>query len=372
MSNDQRIPLCRPSFSEEDRAAVEEVLRSGQWAGGPRVRAFEEAFAAYLGVPHACALNSCASALQLALETLPRRGEVILPSFTFAASANAVVKAGCRPVFADVDLATGNLDPRAAEPLVGEDTVALMVVHYAGLAADLPALAELCRRHSLVLVEDCAQAIGATVDGRMAGSFGLGCFSFFPTKNLSTGEGGMLTCGDPELDARVRRLRGHGVFRPGGETHWRRDVEEPGYNFRMTEMQGALGLSQLARLEEMNERRRHLAALYGRLLKGLPGVDLPFEPPGRRHVYQMYVVRLDPGLYQRDAVVERMRARGVEASVHFDPPLHRTRAYSSARRGDLARTETLARSVISLPMYPGLKEEEVCTVARVLAAALAG
>lgn len=365
------IPLCRPHLTDDDVAAVAEVLRSGHWAGGPLVRDFEKAFASSVRAPYGCALNSCASALQLALECLSQRGEVILPSFTFGASANAVVKAGRKPVFIDIDPRTGNLDPKHLDACRTVNTVAVMAVHYAGLSCDMDAITAFCERHDLALIEDCAEAAGATWRGRPVGSFGVGCFSFFPTKNMSTGEGGMVTTRDADLDRRVRTLRGHGVVRSDTGCDWRRDVAEPGYNLRMTDLQAALGLSQLKRLDAMNATRRDRAARYAELLGDLDAIVLPHEPSPATHVYQMYVVRVKDESIDRDALVRVLREAGVEASVHFDPPLHQTRAYRDVPCPvGMEVTESWSRTVVTLPMSAAHTLQEIETVAWSLRAAL--
>ncbi len=359
------IPLCRPSVGPEEWAQVQEVLASPWLAHGPKVGEFEEAFAAMVGVEHALALNSCTSALHLALKASDVTGEVILPSFTYVASANAVVAAGARPVFCEVDPQTGNLDPAEARRLVTERTQAIMPVHYAGLPCDMDAVLALAEEHDLVVVEDSAECIGGRWNGRTAGSFGIGCFSFYPTKNITTGEGGMLTTDDDELAERVKALRAHGIAssalsRENTAEPWRRVAREPGYNFRMPAILAAVGVAQLAKLEALNDRRRAHAAFLNESLAGLDGLSVPVEPPGSRHVYQMYVVRLDAAV-NRTGFVNRLRSEGIGASVHFDPPVHLQPPYveSGRRSGSLERTERLAGSIVTLPMFPDLEQADL-------------
>jgi perosamine synthetase len=364
------IPLCRPAVGQAEMAAVARVLASGWLVHGPEVTAFEREFAAFIGVRHAVTVNAGASALQLALQAAGAAGEVIVPSFTFAASANAILAARCVPVLVDVEEATGSLDPALVEACVTPRTVAIMPVHFAGQCCRMDEIAAVARRHGLLVVEDSAEAVGATCHGRMAGSFGVGCFSFFATKNMTTGEGGMVTTDDDGIAARVRALRGHGIAKDGAARErwpeaWQRVAALPGYNFRMTDFQAALGRVQLARLEAMNAARQAHAAALGRGLR-LDGIALPEERPGYRHVYQMYTVRLDPDRYDRGRFIHALRAAGVEASVHFDPPLHRQPCYAERGRTPLPLpvSERLAATIATLPMFPDLTQDEIGAIVR--------
>lgn len=367
------VPLCIPDMGDEEIAAVAEVIRSGWLAHGPKNKEFESLFAEYHGVAHAVSLNSCASALFLALHASGIRGEVILPSFTFVASANAVVAAGGTPVFADVAPDTCNLDPEAVEAALTERTEAIMPVHYAGHAAQMGALASIAAKRKLLLVEDSAEAIGATWNGKRTGGWGTGCFSFYPTKNLSTGEGGMLTTNDAALAEKVRAIAGHGVAsstwaREKKEKPWLRAATFAGYNFRMSNVLAAMGVVQMSKLERMNEARRAHAMQYNTLLDA-ELFELPAERPGCRHVYQMYTVKLRRG--DRTKLLAELRGKGIGASVHFDPPVH-TQPYYAERYGSawkLPVTERLAASILTLPIYPGMSPDDVEYVAKAANAA---
>ncbi len=359
----EAIPLCRPSIDEADVAAVADVLRSGWLAHGTWNHRFEEDFARRIGVPHAISMNSCTSALQVALQAAGIRGEVILPSFTFVASVNAVVTAGATPVLCDVDPETRNVTAANIEPLITPSTEAVMIVHYGGQACAMDEIVALCERHGLLLVEDSAEAIGATWQGRQVGSFGIGCFSFFPTKNITTGEGGMLTTSDDAIAQRVRTLIAHGISsttfqREKSERPWLRIAEEPGYNFRMANPLAALGYHQLQRLESLNDARRTLARRYHEALADLPEVRLPHTMPGAEHVWQMYTIRVPATL--RDRLLHDLKASRIGASVHFDPPVHLMPAYRErwGGRPPLPETERLTRELITLPLFPGMSEEE--------------
>lgn len=355
------IPLCKPDIGAEEIAAVQEVLESGWLMHGPKVKAFEEQFAAYVGVSHAIAMNSCASALLLALLAQDLHGEVLVPSFTYVASVNAIVNAGCLPVFVDIDYETCNIDVGRIEEKMTSRTVAIMPVHYGGQSCRMDEIERLAQRYGAALIEDSAEAIGATFQGRPTGSFGVGCFSFFPSKNLTSGEGGMLTTNDDNLAERVRTFIGHGIskqtwVRRQWQRPWQRAAILPGYNFRMTDMQGALGVVQLNKLERMNDARRSHAHYLNEHLAGLDGISIPTEQPDCKHVYQMYTVKVDPTQIKRDEFVFALRDCGIEASVHFDPPVHQQPYYVSfaASRAALPVTEFVARTIVTLPMFPQL------------------
>jgi perosamine synthetase len=310
------------------------------------------------------AMNSCTSALHLALEAQGIRGEVLVPSFTWVASANAVVTAGATPVLVDIDPSTRCVDPEALAAAVGPGTEAVMVVHYGGQMADMDPIVHLCEQNGLALIEDSAETIGACYRGRPQGSFGTGCFSFFPTKNVTTGEGGMLTTSDAELHRRARALIGHGIEsttfeRERVERPWLRAASHAGYNFRMSNVLAALGVEQMKRLEELNAGRRRAAARYQEALAGDERLELPVVAEGRTHVWQMFTV-LVRGV-DRTGFLARLRSLGVGASVHFDPPVHLQPRYRDAKvgPGGLARTEDVAARLVTLPLDPGLAKEDV-------------
>lgn len=360
----RKVPLCLPGISEEDIRIVGEVLKSGWLAHGEYNHCFEELFAEKLGVPHAVSMNSCTSALEVALKATEIKGEVIVPSMTFAATANAVITTGGSPVFADVDLDTRNLTAETIAPIITSRTEAIIVVHYGGQPCAMDGIMALCKRHGLLLIEDSAETIGASWKGKPAGSFGIGCFSFFPTKNITTGEGGMLTCRDGEIARKTRALIGHGIStstfsREKEARPWLRAAETPGHNYRMPNPLAALGYCQLKRLDEFNTKRVALAKRYDHLLASFaPGLSTPVVAEGATHVYQMYTIRIENG--QRDEIVMNLRSMDVGASVHFDPPVHLQPYYLSRgyTNGALPVTEKLARELITLPLYPDMTEED--------------
>ncbi len=368
----REIPLALPSIGEEERRAILDVLGTGWLTHGPKNKEFEEVFARYHGVAHAVSMNSCASALQIAIECQDVKGEVILPSFTWVASANAILKGGAVPVFADIQPDTCNIDPAAVEELITSRTEAIMPVHYAGQAADMTAIMNIAQRHGLAVIEDSAETIGGTHRGKPAGGFGMGCFSFFPTKNITTGEGGMLTTNDSELARKARCLIGHGIDnttyeREISDRPWFRGASSIGYNFRMTNFQAAMGLAQFSKLDALNSRRRYLADTYNKCLSDLDQIRLPFERPDNKHVYQMYTIQVeDPD--RRDNLVRHLRCSGIGASVHFAPVVHKMKPFDNRqfRCGNMTNTEAVASRIITLPIYPDMTVEDVEFVAEAL------
>lgn len=371
------VAFSRPSITERELEAVSAVLRSGWLTHGPENQRFERELAHLVGAPHALAVNSCASALILALRAAGITGEVILPAFTFAATANAVELAGARPVFVDVDPRTLGMDPAAARAAVTPRTEAILAVHLAGMPCAIGALSALASKRGLALFEDAAQALGARVGERSVGTFGrAGCFSFFPTKNLTTGEGGMLISGDAALIGRAQTLAGHGIargtaLREGAPRPWERRQIEVGWNFRMSALQASLGRAQLARIGALNGAREHIAARYDAGLRG-SGLALFERPEGETWVHAHYVARVSEGT-DRDAFVMALRERGVEASVHYDRPVPYEAPWVARGHGGAGRypeSERLARSILSLPMHPGMPPEEVTRVIETVCAVL--
>ena len=359
------IPLAIPQIMSEERDAIMEVLESGWLTHGDYNRRLEETFARYIGVQQAITMNSGASALEVALKVHGIRGTVIVPGFTFVASANAIVNAGATPVFCDVDLGTRNVTAEHIASCIQSSTEAVMVVHFGGQPCAMDGIKELCEKRGLLLIEDSAQTLGATWQGKQAGGFGIGCFSFFPTKNMTTGEGGMLTCDNDDLSDVVRTIIAHGIpastsARERIDKPWLRLATMAGHNYRMSNILAALGYHQLKRVDEMNRKRQLIAERY---TMGIQHMNLQVRPPelgeGATHVYQMYTVLAD-SMY-RDNWVQGLRRRGIGASVHFDPPVHLQPFYKECypTQEPLVNTELLARTIITLPMYPQLSIERV-------------
>jgi dTDP-4-amino-4,6-dideoxygalactose transaminase len=372
------IPVMRPWLGVEESAAVDEVLSSGWVAQGPRVAAFESSVAAALGAGHGVATTSCTTALHLALHALGvgPGDEVVVPSLSFIATTNATRYVGARPVFADVDPETQNLTAETIEAALGPATRAVIVVHQAGMPADLDPIEAVCRPRGVSVIEDAACAIGSTYRGRPIGGRNLVALSFHPRKLVTTGEGGMLLTSDGELAARLRRLREHGMAVSAHERHLSGTVvleayEELGFNYRMTDLQAAVGLVQLAKLEAMVAERRRLAERYRELLEEVPGLFLPADPPYGTTNYQSYVVRLDDDLpVERDAVMQQLLEQGVASrrgimAAHLEP------ACAALPAPELPVTERLTRRSLILPLFHGMTEGQLERVAEALAGAVA-
>lgn len=365
------IPLSAPDVNDEDIAAVNDVLRTSQLSRGPRVEQFEHAMAAYIGVPYAVAVSSGTAALHLALVALGigLGDEVIAPSFTFVAVASAVLYAGARPVFVDVGAESLNISPNAVEAAMTPRTRAIVAVHTFGRPADLPALAEIAERHKLVLIEDACEAIGAEIGGRRVGSYGdAAVFGFYPNKQITAGEGGMVVTRHADAAIRMRALRNHGRHESGAGTE-RLDYAELGYNYRLTEMQAALGVTQLGRIDGILARREAIARQYEELLSGTPGLQLPaLDIPGQRLSWFVYVVRLLQA--DREAVMRAMAEAGIATGRYF-APIHLQPAFSVWRGlRPLPNTEHAAACTLALPFFNHITGEQMQRVCSTLQQAI--
>lgn len=348
------IPIARPLMGAEEEALVLEVLASGQLAAGAFVERFERRFAEICQVRHAFAVSSGTAALHLALlaHGVGPGDEAITSPFSFAATANTILLVGATPVFVDIDPRTCNLDPALVEAAITPRTKALMPVHLYGNPADMDALMALAAKHGLAMIEDACQAHGAAIRGKSTGSFGTGCFSFYATKNVTTGEGGAVTTDDPAIAERIQLLRSHGQR----ERYLHVDI---GYNYRMTNLQAAIGVAQLEKLDTFTEQRIANAALLTERLS--PYMPTPTVLPGHRHVYHQYTIRV---AQNRDAFARALHDRGVGSAVHYPRPIHQQPYYQ--QRGynvSLPKSEAAAEQVLSLPVHPGLSRDDVEKVA---------
>ena len=364
------VPFFVPCITDDDVEAVVKALRSRWLTGGPLAAEFERLFAEYIGAKYAVSVSSCTAALHLVMRGLDigPGDEVIVPVLTFAATANAPLFCGARPVLAEIDEMTFNVSPDDIQNKITTKTKAIIVVHYAGQPCDMRRITELADDYKIPIVEDCAHSLGAQFYGRQTGALGIGgCFSFYATKNITAAEGGMVTTNDRELAKRVRQLREHGmtksaVERESGRT-WYYDVVDLGYNYRLNEIQAALGISQLKRINEVNNRRIQAANCYNEELFGVKGIQTPNIAEDRTHVFHLYVVRVLKERYglSRDELFNYLSARGIGLSVHYTP-IHLLKFYRTAlgnKLGDFPIAEKIHREILSLPLFPTITKEQI-------------
>ena len=374
-----RLPLADVDIDEDERQAIAEVLNSKWLTMGAATQQFEAGFSALTGIEHAIAVTNGTAALHLALVALGigAGDEVIVPALSFVATANAVRYTGATPIFADIhSLDDLTIAPESIQSKLTPRTKAIVVMHYGGYACDMPRILEIAHAHHLFVVEDAAHALGTWLEGRHMGGWGdLGCFSFFPNKNITTAEGGMVTARDPALAQRVRLLRSHGMTSLTWDRHaghaWSYDVVDLGYNYRIDELRAALGMAQLKKLVKSNQKRRELTGCYRQQLAAeAPHVRLPFEGHRGEAACHILPVLLPPGS-ERIAIMEKMKQAGIQTSIHY-PPIHRFTYYQQTQAvPTLEITEEAARRELTLPLFPQMTPDDVRLVVRALAAALA-
>ena len=352
------IPAAKPIIGDEEREAVDRVLRSGMLAQGPEVKAFEEEFSAHVGGRHCVAMNSGTSALHLGFIAagIERGDEVIVPSFSFAATANSVVLAGGVPVFADIDPRTFNLDPNHVESLITKKTKAIMPVHLYGHIAAMDEFQQLSSKYGVKIIEDAAQGHLASLNGRNAGEFGIvASFSFYPTKNMTAGEGGMVVTDDAEVARMLRLLRNQGQ-----EIRYQNEVV--GFNTRMTDIHAAIGRVQLAKLPGWTKQRQANAAYLDANLKG---VVTPYLAPNTTHSYHQYTIRIPGGSAEkRDAFMAGITERGVGCGVYYPTPIHKLASFKLDLT--LPETDLVVKECVSLPVHPSLTQSELETIVSVV------
>jgi dTDP-4-amino-4,6-dideoxygalactose transaminase len=348
------IHMAKPQMGAEEKQAVLEVLDSGIIAQGPRVKAFEEGFAALCGVKHAIATSSGTTALHTALlaHGIGAGDEVVTSAFTFIASANSILFTGAKPVFVDINPRTFNMDPAKIRAAITKNTKAILPVHLYGLACDMDPIMRLAEEFGLVVIEDACQSHGADYKGRKAGAFGTGTFSLYPTKNMTSAEGGMITTNSPGIDELCRVIRQHGM-----RVRYYHDML--GYNFRMTDLHAAIGLAQLKKLEKFNAQRQANAKF---LSDNLKGVRTPFTPDGQTHVFHQYTIRVPGG--RRDALRAYLNEQGVGSEVYYPVPIHKQTFYVKdlGYNDNLPETERASEEVLSLPVHPALTPSDLETI----------
>ena len=381
MSKGTLIPLSRPWIDAAEIEAVSEVLASKWISTGSRVREFERAFAEYLGVKHAIAVSSCTAALHLSLVVagVGQDDEVITTPYTFTATAEAIGYVGAKPVFVDIDPRTLNIDVSKIGAAITPRTKAVLPVHFAGLACEMDALQQICTDHNLVLIDDAAHAIPSGYGGRYIGNMGdLSAFSFYANKNMTTGEGGMITTNTDRYAKPLRTMRLHGIdkdawARQSERAIWRYEIASEGYKYNMTDIQAAMGVCQLMKLNKQHERRRNFAQMYQAGLADFPEIQTPAAPENpSEHSWHLYTIQLRTG--DRDAFVDALREANIECSVHYIP-LHLFEFYQKKygyRVGDFPCAEAAFARVVSLPLHPGLAESDIQRVIAVIGEVVGG
>jgi UDP-4-amino-4,6-dideoxy-N-acetyl-beta-L-altrosamine transaminase len=372
------IPYGRQSIDENDICAVTDVLRSDWLTTGPKVEEFERSICDYCGSQHAVAVNSGTSALDIAIQSLdlPEGTEVITTPFTFAATSNALLYNGLVPVYADIEKDTRNIDLEEVRRKITDKTGAILFVDYAGQPCDIAALREICREHDLFMVEDACHALGAAYHGKKIGSLAdMTILSFHPVKLITTGEGGMVTTNDPARAERLRLLRSHGIDRNArhiSETGaaWAYDMVALGRNYRMTDIQAALGISQAKKTDSFVRKRTGLARLYHELLQDIPEIELPVTREHVNHAWHIFTILL-PGT-RRDAVFSNLKSHDIGVNLHYIPTYHFS-YYRKHHPQDPSRfpvTEDVFHRILTLPLYPDLREEDVHLVVATLKKAI--
>ena len=367
------ISYCQPLIGKEEIKEVIDTLKFGWLTMGPKTIKFEKLIAEYTGAKYAVVLNSCTAALHLSLIALGigEGDEVITTPFTFASTGNVIIQVGAKPVFVDIDKKTFNIDPEEIEKAITPKTKAIIPVHYAGQPCDMEAIAKIAKKYNLFVIEDAAHAMGSECNGKKIGTFGdTTCFSFYATKNMTTGEGGAVTTNDEKLAEKIRILRLHGISKDAWKRYdkkssWYYEIEECGWKYNITDIQAALGIHQIKKLDKFNRIRREYARIYNTELSGIKGLVIPYENPNIKHVYHIYPILIEN--YNRDEFIKKMAQSGVGCSVHFIPlhlhPLYNKLGY---KKGDFPNAEWVYEREVSLPLYPKMKVKNIKFVAGVI------
>lgn len=350
------IPIAKPQIGIEEKNAVMKVLESGIIAEGPRVSEFESSFAQFLGVKYATAVNSGTAALHVSLlaHGIGAGDEVITSPFTFIASSNSILFCGAKPVFADIEYDTFNIDPEKILEKITSKTKAILPVHLYGHPADMKAISEIANDHNLVIIEDACQAHAAKFNGRYAGTFGTGNFSFYPTKNMTTGEGGIITTNDAKVHERIRLLKSHG-------SKQRYLHEILGYNFRMTDIAAAIGIEQLKKLNYFTKKRQENAAYLNSELNDIPGIMAPVTRKNCEHVFHQYTIRVTGDCrLERDSLSKILNENGIGTGIHYPLPVHKQPYYKElGYKDNLPIAEKASKEVLSLPVHPAVSKADM-------------
>lgn len=361
-----KVKLSKTSFLKSELDLVRNVLKSGWLTHGKYNIEFEKLFKKFTKCHYALTLNSCTSALELAIKCLKINKEVIVPSFTWVSSANAIINSGAKPVFCDSDLKTRNVTLENIKPLINKKTQAVMVVHYGGQCCEMDKIYNYCKKKNIHIIEDSAETLGGTWKKKHPGSWGIGCFSFFPTKNITTAEGGMITCNSKKLYLKFKAMAAHGIQTQSYDREknnilpWSKLAIMAGHNFRMSNIQAAIGCAQIKKIRRLNNHRIKAAKRYNLFFKNnkLP-VEKPHVNPNAKHVYQTYAITVEPK--KRNDLIFFLRKKGIEASVHFTPVLHEQEFFKKnyPPRINLKNASRLSNTLVSLPMHSSIKLKEV-------------
>lgn len=357
----KNIPIAKPIITNEELMAIEDVFKSGMLAQGKIVNEFENKFSEYTEVKNSIAISNGTVALDLTLKVLGIKNgdEVITTPFTFIATANAILYQRARPMFVDINEKTFNINPDNIIDKITQNTKAVIGVHLFGHPFDVKAIQDICEDHKLLLIEDCAQAHGAEYQERKVGSFGTGCFSFYPTKNITTGEGGMITTSDNDTTDLCRLLRNHGQSSKYFHTIL-------GYNYRMTDIQAAIGIVQLKKLDEFNKKRIQNAEYLNENID-IEGIITPYRKNNVKHVYHQYVITIDENIINREKLIRYLISKGIGSAIHYPVPIYKQPLYQKLGfKENCPITERLANTVLSLPIHPSLKEEDLKNIANTI------
>ena len=354
------IPIAKPVIGREEIKAISDVLKSGNLVQGRLTKEFEKRFSEYNSISSSIATSNGSTALFTAVRALGlgKGDEVITTPFSFIASSNCLVQNRLKPVFADIDKKTFNIDPEKIESAVTKKTKAVLVVHLYGNPCEMEKIIDICNRHNLVLIEDCCQAHGAEYYNKKVGTFGeISCFSFYATKNMTTGEGGAILTSDKWLEQKCREIINHGQ----SEKYVHTSI---GYNFRMTDMQAALGIVQLSKLDKMNDKRIRNAALFNKYLWKIKNIETPLSKLGVKHVFHQYTIKVKDGFPRnRDQLQEFLNKRDVQTGIHYPIPIHLQPSYRKRCNISLPVSEEVSKEVLSLPVHPLLSRNEVMYIA---------
>jgi len=361
------IPFFLPKITKEDKKAVQDALNSSLLTDGPKLRQFESAFAKFTGAKYAIGVSNATSALQLSIKSLGigKGDEVIVPDMTFVATANAVVNSGAIPVFADVEKETMNISTDSIKKKISKKTKAIIPVHFAGKTCNIISILKIAKKNDLSVIEDCAHAIGAQYDKKHVGNFGnTGCFSFYPTKNITTIEGGMIITNSKKIAEYVMSARNHGISKTLVQRYsngkpWDYDMIESGFNYRLDEIRSAIGLSQLKRIKKINLERKKKFEYYNYKLKDVTGIITPHSSKNNDHAYHLYIMRIiDGNKISRDELFTQLLKYEIKTTVHYKP-LHKFTAFKEFKKNnaDMKNSNDLYKEIISLPFYPNMPKK---------------